>query len=92
MKRRNKWEIILDLLQLVEEKKKISKTRIMQGTYLDGRAFQRYFNYLLDKGLVIKNNNNNNFESYELTAEGRTVLDKLKEVNKMIRFSPQKTA
>lgn len=54
----------------------------MQGTYLDGRAFHRYFNYLLDEGLVTKSNNN--FESYELTAEGRTVLDKLKEVNKMI--------
>lgn len=82
MKRRNKWEIILDILQLVQEKKKMSRTRIMQGTYLDGRAFHRYFNYLLDEGLVTKSNNN--FESYELTAEGRTVLDKLKEVNKMI--------
>jgi predicted transcriptional regulator len=82
MKRRNKWEIILDILRLVQERKKMSKTRIMQGTYLDGRAFQRYFNYLLDEGLVTKSNND--FESYELTAEGRTVLDKLKEVNKMI--------
>jgi predicted transcriptional regulator len=82
MKRRNKWEIILDILQIVQEKKKMSKTRIMQGTYLDGRAFQKYFNYLLDEGLVTKSNND--FESYELTAEGRSVLDKLKEVNKMI--------
>jgi predicted transcriptional regulator len=82
MKRRNKWDIILDILQLVRDKKKMSKTRIMQGTYLDGRAFRRYFNYLLDEGLVIKSSND--FESYELTAEGRTVLDKLKEVNKMI--------
>lgn len=82
MKRRNKWEIILDILKLVQEKKKVNKTRIMQGTYLDGRAFQRYFNYLLEEGLITKSNND--FESYELTAEGRTVLDKLKEVNKMI--------
>lgn len=90
MKRRNKWEIILDILQLVQEKKKMSKTRIMQGTYLDGRAFQRYFNYLLDEGLIIKNNND--FESYELTVEGKTVLDKLKEVNKLIYVSLQKIA
>ncbi len=82
MKRRNKWEIILDILQLVKERKKMSKTRIMQGTYLDGRAFQRYFNYLLNEGLIIKINND--FEFYELTAEGKTVLDKLKEVNKLI--------
>lgn len=90
MKRRNKWEIILDILKLVQEKKKVNKTRIMQGTYLDGRAFQRYFNYLLDEGLVTKSNNN--FEFYELTAEGRVVLDKLKEVNKMIYPSLQEIA
>ncbi len=54
----------------------------MQGTYLDGRAFQRYFNYLLDEGLVAKSNND--FEFYELTTEGKLVLDKLKEVNKML--------
>jgi predicted transcriptional regulator len=82
MKRRNRWEIILDILQIVQEKKKMSKTRIMQGTYLDGRAFQRYFGYLLAEGLVTKINND--FESYELTIEGRTALDKLKEVNEMI--------
>ncbi|VVB97663.1 Winged helix-turn-helix [uncultured archaeon] len=87
MKRRNKWEIILDILKLIQEKKKVNKTRIMQGTYLDGRAFQRYFNYLLDEGLVAKSNND--FEFYELTAEGRVVLDKLKEVNKMIYPSLQ---
>ncbi len=83
MKRRNKWEIILDILKLVQEKKKVNKTRIMQGTYLDGRAFQRYFNYLLDEGLVTKSKND--FEFYELTSEGKVVLDKLKEVTKMIR-------
>jgi predicted transcriptional regulator len=82
MKRRNKWEIILDILKLVQERKKMSKTRIMQGTYLDGRAFHRYFNYVLDEGLVTKSNND--FESFELTVEGMTVLNKLKEVNKMI--------
>jgi predicted transcriptional regulator len=82
MKRRNKWEIILDILKIVQERKKVNKTRIMQGTFLDGRAFQRYFNYLLDEGLVTKSNTD--FEFYELTVEGRAVLDKLKEVNKMI--------
>ncbi len=87
MKRRNKWEIILDILRLLQEKNKVKKTRIMQGTYLDGRAFQRYFNYLLEEGLVRKSNND--FESYELTEEGRIVLNKLGEVDKIIYASLQ---
>jgi predicted transcriptional regulator len=82
MKRRTKWEIILDILILVQEKEKVKETQIIQGIFLEDGAFQKYFNYLLDKGLITKCNPD--FEFYELTEDGRGALDKLMEVNKIM--------
>jgi predicted transcriptional regulator len=82
MKRRTNYEIIFEILRVVQEKGKVDKTRIMQGIYLEYRAFQKYFNYLLEEGLITKCNLD--FEFYELTKDGREVLDKLMEVDKLI--------
>lgn len=87
MKRRTNWEIVLDILTVVQDKRKANKTRIMQGTYLDGRAFQKYFSYLLEEGLIKKSNQE--FEFYEVTENGRGVLNKLKEVDKIMYHSPR---
>jgi predicted transcriptional regulator len=87
MKRRTNFEIILDILRAVQEKGKVSKTLIMQGTYLDGKVFQKYFNYLLEKGLVIKCNLD--FEFYELTKDGMEVLGKLMEVDRLMYHSSE---
>ena len=85
MKRRTNWEIILDILNEVYAKRKSNKTRIMQGTHLDGRAFQKYFHHLLEEGLIEKNNPD--IEFYELTEDGMRLLNKLREVDMMITHS-----
>ncbi len=82
MKHRTNWEIIRDILREVQENGKVSKTRIMQGTYLESRAFQKYFNYLFDKGLITKCNTD--FEFYELTEDGRGIIGKFMEVDKLM--------
>jgi predicted transcriptional regulator len=82
MKRRTDWEIVLDILRVVQEKRKVHKTRIMQGTYLDSRAFQKYFHYLLNKSLITKCNTD--FEFYELTENGKGALGKFMEVDKLM--------
>ena len=87
MKRRTNYEIILDILKVVQENRKVNKTRIMQGTYLDGRSFQKYFHYLLDKGLITKCNTE--FEFYELTEDGRGALGKFMEVDKLMYHSSE---
>ena len=82
MKRRTSYEIIFDILRVVQENGKVDKTRIMQGIYLEYTAFQKYFNYLLEGGLITKCNLD--FEFYELTKDGKEVLDKLMEVNELM--------
>ncbi len=64
------------------QEKKATKTRIMQGAYLDWRNFEKYFNFLLEKNFIAKRNQEAN---YELTNEGSELFHKLKEINEMLR-------
>ncbi len=79
-KERSRWEIILDMLKIIQEDNNAKKTRIMQKAYLDWRNFRRYFDFLLEEGFVAKCNPG---DCYELTEKGRELLGRLKEVKKM---------
>ncbi len=88
MKReRSKWEVILDILRVLQEDGKVRKTRIMQRAYLDWRNFQRYFDFLLSEGFISKCNPIS--DHYEITENGRHLSEKLKEVDEMLG-SPRK--
>jgi predicted transcriptional regulator len=79
---RSKWEIILDILEVIRTEEKVKKTRIMYNAYLDWKNFMRYFNFLLEKGCIMKCNPDN--ECYKLTENGDNLLKKLKEVQKIL--------
>jgi predicted transcriptional regulator len=86
MKReRSKWEVILDILKVIQEEEKVKKTRIMQRAYLDWRNFQRYFDFLLAEGFIAKCNPIP--EYYEITENGRNLSEKLKGVAEMLDSS-----
>ncbi len=86
MKReRSKWEVILDILKVIQEEEKVKKTRIMQRAYLDWRNFQRYFDFLLEEGFISKSNPTPDY--YEITENGRLLSKKLKDVDEMLRSS-----
>lgn len=86
MKReRSKWDVILDILKVIQEEKKVKKTRIMQRAYLDWRNFQRYFDFLLTEGFIAKCNPIPDY--YEITENGRHLSEKLKEVAEMLGSS-----
>ena len=83
MKReRSKWEVILDILKVIQEEEKVKKTRIMQRAYLDWRNFQRYFDFLLAEGFIARCNPIP--EYYEITENGRNLSEKLKGVAEML--------
>lgn len=84
-KERCRWMIILDLLTVTLEEKRARKTRIMQKACLDWRNFQKYFTFL----------NKNDFirlspveeRSYEITEKGVELMNRLKEVDEMIKWN-----
>ncbi len=84
MNPRSKWEIILDMLkEISEEEGGAKKTRIMQKAYLDWRNFERHFDFLLKHGFV--RNVPGEGKSYELTDEGKDLLKKLMDLEKMLK-------
>jgi len=86
-KERNRWEIILDILKVTKEEKKVKKTRIMQRANLDWRNFKKYFNYLQADGFITKCYPDP--DCYELTEKGKNLLQKLKEVAELIDVTPR---
>ena len=51
-KGRSRWEIILNILNVIKKNKKIKKTRLMQNANLYWRNFKKYFDYLLEKKIL----------------------------------------
>ena len=87
IKPRGRWEIIHDILKETAKEEKMGggkakKTRIMQGAYLDWRNFQRHFEYLLDKGFIGCLEGE---DCYYLADEGITLLERLREVNTILK-------
>ena len=81
-KDRSRWEIILDILYVIQKDKKIKKTRLMQKAYLDWRNFKKYFDYLLEEHFISESNPDSN--SFSLTEDGVELLDRLKKVNELL--------
>jgi predicted transcriptional regulator len=75
-------EIISDILKVTREEKKAKKTRIMRRANLDWINFQRYLDFLLEKGFIAKCNPDT--ECYEITEIGRNLSEKLKEANEIL--------
>jgi predicted transcriptional regulator len=81
--RRSKWVIIADMLKVVNEEKKSTKTRIMQRAYIDWRIFKKYFEFLLEEGFIAKTNESEP-ETYSIAEKGIELLKRLKHVDEMM--------
>ena len=81
VKKRSRWELIYDVLKVTLEERNAKKTRIMQRAYLDWRNFQKYFNLLLERGLIAKCDDA--ADCYEITKKGEQLLERLKDVDEI---------
>ena len=81
-KDRSRWEIILDILHVMQKEKKIKKTRLMQKAYLDWRNFKKYFNYLIEENFISESNPDSG--NFSLTENGVELLDRLKKVDELL--------
>ncbi len=82
-KRRSRWVIIADILKVLTEEKKSTKTRIMQRAYIDWRLFKKYFEFLLEEGFIAKTNESEP-ETYNIAEKGIELLKRLKHVGEMV--------
>ncbi len=86
IKARSRWEIILDTLRgISEEGGKAKKTRIMQKAYLDWRNFKKYFDFLLEHGFIEEVQAGGASSEYRLTEKGKAIMQKLLEIERLLR-------
>ena len=73
MKRRSKFDIVIAILDVVSGG--ATKTKIVYKANLNFNLATKYLDLLLEKGLVRTNSSR-----YEITGEGKTFLEKAKEL------------
>jgi len=78
-KKRERLEIIKDILSSVKEKRQIKPTRLLQASNLSPQMFKKYINELLEKKLIefieIKKK-----KYYILSSKGYEFLDEYKAI------------
>jgi len=83
-KKRNKLEILMDILLVVfESKDGVGKTRIMQSAYLDWRNFQKHFDFLVENDFLNVTVNGTE-KVYTISKKGKELLAKLIELNRLL--------
>ena len=73
VKRRSKFDIVIAILDVVSGG--ATKTKIVYKANLNFNLATKYLDLLLEKGLVRTNSSR-----YEITGEGKTFLEKAKEL------------
>ena len=79
---RTRHEIIQEMLHVTLQEQMISKTRMMQQAYINPNSFQRYFRYMLGNGYIVRCKQKT--EKYMVTDAGRSLFEKLQEMNPLI--------
>jgi len=82
-KERSRWEIIEDMLAVLNEEKTMKKTRIMQKACLNWRDLQKYFDFLVEENFIAESNNPGT-GSYEISEKGRELLKRLRHVQEIL--------
>lgn len=81
MARRSKWDIITDMLETVQNKGRIKPTHLMYKSNLSHTQMQMYLDDLINKRLIVKEENSKTERDYLiLTEEGAKLLQKLREM------------
>ena len=82
--RRDRIDVIIDLLELVEKRKNVRFTQIMYGANLGFSSTKAYLKFFVDKGIIeIKSQNP---RIYTITEKGKKLLNLLKEVKKTLKI------
>ncbi len=76
---RSKWQIVQDILKIMQEEEKVKKTQIMQKARLDWKTLNRYFDFLLEEDFITKCDSDP--ACYLLTEKGGLLLDRLNKVD-----------
>ncbi len=78
---RSKWEIIREILKIIQMEKDAKKTRIMQKAYIGSKYFNKHLKFLIDENFI----NRTDEDKYIITSDGKEFLKKLEDINAFIK-------
>ena len=76
MGKRNKLEIMRDILQIIQDHKHIRPTPLLRQSNISSSRFKNYFSEMIDKKFVKKTRGNKNEKLIVLTNKGNKFLEK----------------
>jgi predicted transcriptional regulator len=80
-KRRDRFEVLRDILAVANNARGANKTRLVYMSNLNFNRLTEFLNFLMDKELIVKNGDEN---TYIITEKGRTFLKQLDQMEKML--------
>jgi predicted transcriptional regulator len=75
---RSRWEILLDVLKVVQGSKNAKKKYIMKKANLDSNNFKNYISFLVQGGFISIDDQET---GYEITEKGKELLRRLNDVD-----------
>ncbi|MBS7635394.1 DUF4364 family protein [Candidatus Bathyarchaeota archaeon] len=82
--RRHEMEILMNILRITMREAKI--THIMYKANLSYSSLRKYLSEALNTGLIVKEYNGDGLPIYRITEKGRSLLEKLEEVEKIMHI------
>jgi predicted transcriptional regulator len=79
-KKRERTEIIHDILQVIRDKKSVKPTHILYKSNLSHQMLSEYLSELMAKEFVLEKKDKDGRKTYELTDKGHNYLNEYKAI------------
>ena len=83
-KKRERLEVIKDILRVVRENRSIKPTRLLYSSNLSPQMFKEYVNELLKKGFIKMNDEGDNKKTISITNKGNEFLQQYKVIETFV--------
>ncbi|MEK6918296.1 MAG: winged helix-turn-helix domain-containing protein [Nanoarchaeota archaeon] len=84
-KKRERLEVIRDILKSIREKRNIKPTRLLYASNLSPQMFKEYVDELLAKGFVSIATDKDEKRTFSLTKKGNEFLDQYKLIENFVQ-------
>lgn len=84
MAKRERLEIIKDILRIIQDHRTIKMTPLLRKSNLSSQRFSEYFRELVDKEFIIESRDKQGKKVYSLTNKGSRYLEKYRTIMSFI--------
>ena len=83
-KKRERLEVIKDILISIRENKKIKPTRLLYASNLSPQMFKEYINELISKGFISLDIDEKEKKTFSLTVKGNNFLEEYRIIENFV--------